>query len=480
MRKDIELTELNIWVCGKCKNKNDIYLIKCGKCGKNFIKDETNEKNLKETETSDDGVTRNENINKLNNGKIISLVISLIIIFGLFLIFTIIPWRSNSQSNTVRSERIVDHQRQAASENNFDINEHGGIIGYRGKESSLSIPAQINGKFVYSVWDKAFYDIGLTSVAISDNITSIGNSAFRKNNITSVTIGSNVSLGIGDYGDSFDDDFVYFYITNGRKGGSYIYNNGQWMESAAEVEISSNFNRTIELTDPRVNGQDILKLQNRLLSLGFNEIGIADGYYGPATAGAIKKIQTFSGLESNGIVDKSLWVFIFYDRNILFMKNISGNIPANIHSHSEVESYFSKIIDDFDSMNLEKRDLYADAEMMGDAVSPVIFYSPTDRKIKIFKDTGGSVSVDITSTYYFINETYYLIKYCIHSYNTNTSEITMYLVNDDITLEFENNVLRQCSSLSDYSNVYNGYRKHYQEYFDMILDKNGTVLSALD
>jgi ribosomal protein L40E len=33
---DIEIEKLKIWVCGRCGNKNDIYLAQCEKCGKKF------------------------------------------------------------------------------------------------------------------------------------------------------------------------------------------------------------------------------------------------------------------------------------------------------------------------------------------------------------------------------------------------------------------------------------------------------------
>ena len=49
---------------------------------------------------------------------------------------------------------------------------------------------------------------------------------------------------------------------------------------------SQDFSRTIELKNPRMNGQDVLCLQNRLLALGFSGIGDADGWYGPLSEGA--------------------------------------------------------------------------------------------------------------------------------------------------------------------------------------------------
>ena len=74
---------------------------------------------------------------------------------------------------------------------------------------------------------------------------------------------------------------------------------------------ATNFTRVIELKSPRMNGPDVLALQERLLSLGFSEIGTADGYYGPMTEGVIKNIQTSSHFEINGKVDRVLWDHIF-------------------------------------------------------------------------------------------------------------------------------------------------------------------------
>ena len=86
-------------------------------------------------------------------------------------------------------------------------------------------------------------------------------------------------------------------------------------ESNSELKILS-FIRNIELTNPRMEGQDILELQNRLLQLGFAEIGEADGYYGPLTEVVIKNIQMLYGFEANGKVDRSFWGFVFLDKSL--------------------------------------------------------------------------------------------------------------------------------------------------------------------
>jgi peptidoglycan hydrolase-like protein with peptidoglycan-binding domain len=86
--------------------------------------------------------------------------------------------------------------------------------------------------------------------------------------------------------------------------------------------FSQTFSRVIELRNPRMNGQDISSLQNRLLSLGFS-IGSADGYYGPLAEEAVKNIQAFSGFESDGKVNRALWDYIFNSRNNELLSNIN-------------------------------------------------------------------------------------------------------------------------------------------------------------
>jgi hypothetical protein len=79
----------------------------------------------------------------------------------------------------------------------------------------------------------------------------------------------------------------------------------------------------IELKNPSMNSQDILDLQNHLLSFGFFEIGEADGYYGPRTADVIRNIQKFLGFEQNGIVENKLWNILFDGNNNVVLSNIN-------------------------------------------------------------------------------------------------------------------------------------------------------------
>jgi len=84
------------------------------------------------------------------------------------------------------------------------------------------------------------------------------------------------------------------------------------------------FTRVIELKTTRMNGQDVVELQKRLLSLGFTGIGEADGYYGPMSEGVIKHIQRNDGLEEDGKVNQALWDYIFDNANAGRLKDIAS------------------------------------------------------------------------------------------------------------------------------------------------------------
>ena len=60
--------------------------------------------------------------------------------------------------------------------------------------------------------------------------------------------------------------------------------------------FAQSFTREINVTRPRMNGPDVKSMQERLLELGFANVGEADGYYGPMTAGEIYFIKAALGL----------------------------------------------------------------------------------------------------------------------------------------------------------------------------------------
>ena len=150
--------------------------------------------------------------------------------------------------------------------------------------------------------------------------------------------------------------------------------------------------RIFELKNPLMHGQDILNLQNRLLSLGFSEIGDADGYYGPLTEVVIKQIQTFSGFEPDGKVNKTLLDIIFNDNNASLLRNIS-------------------IVSAYDPNSLEKTENLFGSGFGEWGQKGFVYYSKTDRKAKIFEYYSGDESMKGSIMCYFISDdNYFLIS----------------------------------------------------------------------
>jgi peptidoglycan hydrolase-like protein with peptidoglycan-binding domain len=60
-----------------------------------------------------------------------------------------------------------------------------------------------------------------------------------------------------------------------------------------------------------MTGDDVLLLQQRLLELGYVEVGTADGVFGPNTDKAVRIFQTRNGLMVDGIVGVGTWKVLF-------------------------------------------------------------------------------------------------------------------------------------------------------------------------
>ncbi|MEM6679663.1 MAG: peptidoglycan-binding domain-containing protein [Pseudomonadota bacterium] len=68
--------------------------------------------------------------------------------------------------------------------------------------------------------------------------------------------------------------------------------------TAAAPEAAGGF---LQLTTPRMRGDDVLALQRELSARGY-ELGVPDGVFGPATDRALKAFQEDQGLPPSGVV----------------------------------------------------------------------------------------------------------------------------------------------------------------------------------
>ena len=72
------------------------------------------------------------------------------------------------------------------------------------------------------------------------------------------------------------------------------------------------FQRVLGLQARRMNGADVVAVQNRLISLMRpTPAGRGDGWYGPVTAAAVRAFQRASALAPTGRVDRPTWDALF-------------------------------------------------------------------------------------------------------------------------------------------------------------------------
>lgn len=69
--------------------------------------------------------------------------------------------------------------------------------------------------------------------------------------------------------------------------------------------------RSLLLTDPYLRGPDVLQLQQRLYELGYTQVGIPDGVFGPMTDAAVRQYQERNGLVVDGIIGINTWNRLF-------------------------------------------------------------------------------------------------------------------------------------------------------------------------
>ena len=148
----------------------------------------------------------------------------------------------------------VAYSQQYDSENDFAVlrrNFNVFIMEYNGTKQIVSIPPRIKKRKVIFIGANAFRNKNLVSVTIPNSVTSIRTNSFSNNNltrvtipnsvtvifatafeqnpITNITIGGNVEfIEYKGHKIVFNNEFDDFYIAQGRKAGTYTYNNGRW------------------------------------------------------------------------------------------------------------------------------------------------------------------------------------------------------------------------------------------------------------
>ncbi len=72
------------------------------------------------------------------------------------------------------------------------------------------------------------------------------------------------------------------------------------------------FGRVLKLQAKRLNGPDVLAVQNRLIALMRPaRPGHGDGWYGPVTTQTVRAFQKANGLPVTGVVDRATWERLF-------------------------------------------------------------------------------------------------------------------------------------------------------------------------
>jgi hypothetical protein len=77
------------------------------------------------------------------------------------------------------------------------------------------------------------------------------------------------------------------------------------------------FQRDLYLTQPEnMQGEDVLTLQQRLIALGYTEVGTPDGIFGKMSDNAVRLFQQNNGLEVDGYVGPITWKTLFSESAI--------------------------------------------------------------------------------------------------------------------------------------------------------------------
>lgn len=95
----------------------------------------------------------------------------------------------------------------------------------------------------------------------------------------------------------------------------------------ADTTAAPTFRRTLRLASPRMNGEEVRSLQNRLMDVSRIKRGKgADGWYGPVTEATVLVFQRANGLPATGVVDPTTWNTLFSSKARYFDANLARAI----------------------------------------------------------------------------------------------------------------------------------------------------------
>lgn len=114
----------------------------------------------------------------------------------------------------------------------------------------------------------------------------------------------------GYFGNMTREAVINFQLAKGLSADGEVGPNTWNILFNTSTSGGSGYNRILKLTAPLMYGEDIINVQNKLNSLGYN-VGIADGYYGEATRIAVMNFQSARGLDVDGEVGPTTWNALF-------------------------------------------------------------------------------------------------------------------------------------------------------------------------
>jgi TolB protein len=89
-----------------------------------------------------------------------------------------------------------------------------------------------------------------------------------------------------------------------------------------------------------MNGEDVRLAQQRLVELGYTEVGESDGYFGPKTESAVRRFQTVNRLTVDGVIGPQTWGQLFSVNAIPASSlPVASPTPAALTGHIVFVSY---------------------------------------------------------------------------------------------------------------------------------------------